>query len=284
MAEKTLTAWHYLLHVLLEEKGSRRFEYRCEEPLTKTRQSMDWLLVRKRKDAPAEADDAPETLRRLWGLLPDTSIVEFKSTSRGYRPRELHRLLGYGEQYFSANAGTVATPADLALVLLVGVRNETLDADLAARKLRRTVLGHGGYWRLHGAHYPTYLVDITEVTRHDVDDPIVVFTKNPTLPRKACNWWYAHVAMDKIVDISTLDGFEEMQREFLSRLPVEERLAGLKPEDRLAGLKPEDRLRDLTPAQAVLALPLELLRALPESYLATLPDDVQRTVRERLSR
>ena len=50
-----MTAWHYFLHLLLSEKGSRRFEYRCEEPLTKTRQSMGWLLLRKREDAPATA-------------------------------------------------------------------------------------------------------------------------------------------------------------------------------------------------------------------------------------
>ena len=57
MAESGLTAWHYFLRLLLSEKGSRRFEYHCEEPLTKTRQSMDWLLLRKREDAPA-TDDA----------------------------------------------------------------------------------------------------------------------------------------------------------------------------------------------------------------------------------
>ena len=51
---------------------------------------------------------------------------------------------------------------------------------------------------------------------------------------------------------------------------------------RLAGLKPEERLVGLPAAQAVLALPLELLRVLPESYLATLPNDVQVTVRARL--
>ena len=157
-----------------------------------------------------------------------------------------------------------------------------------------------------------FLVDITEVATHDPDDPIVLFAKGLAPPHAARDWWYAHqAAMDKITDPSTLDGFEEMQRDFLARLPLDVRLAGLKPEDvlprfkpedRLSGLKPEDvlprfkpaeiahalkpedRLLDLTPAQAVLALPLELLRALPESYIATLPDDVQRTVRDRLTR
>ena len=79
----------------------------------------------------------------------------------------------------------------------------------------------------------------------------------------------------------------------LTRFKPEERLVGLKPEERLVGLtpatiahalKPEDRLVDLTPAQAVLALPDALLRGLSAEYIATLPDDVQRTVRERLAR
>ena len=79
----------------------------------------------------------------------------------------------------------------------------------------------------------------------------------------------------------------------LAGLAPEQRLAGLAPEQRLAGLapatiahalSPEDRLLDLTPAQAVLALPDALLRGLSADFIATLPDDVQRTVRERLAR
>ena len=81
--------------------------------------------------------------------------------------------------------------------------------------------------------------------------------------------------MDKIVDIRTLDGFEEMQHEFLARLVPEETLAGLTPEERLAMLSPE---------QVALAIPIEVLREFPDGYIATLPDDVQRTVRARLGR
>lgn len=52
----------------------------------------------------------------------------------------------------------------------------------------------------------------------------------------------------------------------------------------LRKFKPEERLADLTPAQAVLALPDEVLRGLSEPYIATLPADVQATVRARLLR
>ena len=90
-----------------------------------------------------------------------------------------------------------------------------------------------------------------------------------------------------------LDGWDDWMSQYIASVPPEkllarfkpeDRLAGLKPEDRLAGLKPEDRLAGLDAAQAVLALPVEVLRALPESFLTTLPDDVQASVRTRLMR
>jgi len=53
---------------------------------------------------------------------------------------------------------------------------------------------------------------------------------------------------------------------------------------RLKGVKPEERPADLAPEQAVLALPDAVLRGLSAEYLATLPADVQATVRARLAR
>ncbi len=70
----------------------------------------------------------------------------------------------------------------------------------------------------------------------------------------------------------------------LRGLAPEQRLAGLAPEPIAHALPPEDRLLDLTPAQAVLALPDALLRGLSADFIATLPDDIQRTVREGLAR
>ena len=72
-----------------------------------------------------------------------------------------------------------------------------------------------------------------------------------------------------------LEGWDDWMSQYIASVPPEKLLARLKPEDRLAGLDA---------AQAVLALPVEVLRALPESFLATLPDDVQATVRARLAR
>ncbi|WP_437629897.1 hypothetical protein [Sorangium sp. So ce854] len=106
-----------------------------------------------------------------------------------------------------------------------------------------------------------------------------------------------------------VESFEQALARLVARLPPEQRLAGLAPEQvlqayapeqvlqayapeqRLAGLAPEQvlqayapeqRLAGLTEAQAVLALPDAMLRALSEEYLATLPRQTQAAIQKRL--
>jgi hypothetical protein len=69
--------------------------------------------------------------------------------------------------------------------------------------------------------------------------------------------------------------------ERLRGLAPEERLKGLAPEERLKGLAPEERLTDLTEVEQVLALPIHLLRLLPDDYIVTLPADVQARIHAR---
>jgi hypothetical protein len=111
---------------------------------------------------------------------------------------------------------------------------------------------------------------------------------------------------DKVVE-----SFEKAMMALIARLPPEQvlrayapeqvmrsyapeqRLAGLAPEQvmrsyapeqRLAGLAPEQRLAGLTEAQAVLALPDTMLRALSDQYLATLPEATRAAIRSRIGR
>lgn len=88
-----------------------------------------------------------------------------------------------------------------------------------------------------------------------------------------------------------LAGLDPKQR--LEGLDPKTRLEGLDPKQvavnlpaaaRLEGLDPEQRLSDLDAAHAVLAMPNEVLRVLPAEYIATLPDDVQARIRERLAK
>ena len=68
----------------------------------------------------------------------------------------------------------------------------------------------------------------------------------------------------------------------LEGLAPQQRLEGLAPQQRLEGLAPEQRLEGLDAAHAVLALPDEVLKVLPQEYVETLPDDVRQRIRQRL--
>jgi hypothetical protein len=67
-------------------------------------------------------------------------------------------------------------------------------------------------------------------------------------------------------EIEELPGYDEMFQKLVEAMPVEKRLKGLAPE------------------QLIPALPLEVLRALNDDYLRTLPPDVQEQIREKLRR
>lgn len=72
-----------------------------------------------------------------------------------------------------------------------------------------------------------------------------------------------------------LYGYDELVRRSLRNYTPEQRLEGLAPEERLAGLAPD---------HIALALPAEVLRALSDDYIATLPAEVQSEVRARRGR
>jgi hypothetical protein len=69
--------------------------------------------------------------------------------------------------------------------------------------------------------------------------------------------------------------FQKAMMAVLQRLPPEEVLGAYAPEQRLAGL---------TEAQAVLALPDAMLRALSAEYLTTLPEATRAAIRKRIDR
>ena len=85
-------------------------------------------------------------------------------------------------------------------------------------------------------------------------------------------------------ELEEMPGYEEMFEKLLEALPVEKRLAGLTPEEVLATYAPEQRLAGLDRDHMALALPLEVLRALPEDYLRSLSTETQAEIRRRLGR
>ena len=135
-----------------------------------------------------------------------------------------------------------------------------------------------------------WLREHTDLSEDAVLPPEEVAKNEPYL-RKLAQAIPARIRLEGIKPEERLIGLKPEERlvglkpeERLVGLKPEERLIGLKPEERLVGLKPEERLVGLKPEEQVLALSDELLRALPESFLATLPADVQAAVRARLAR
>ncbi len=145
----------------------------------------------------------------------------------------------------------------------------------------------GGYGRIDGAVYATYLVVTDEVAEAEQDDFLRIFSHRPVLSVEARRWlqqWVKPAKEGTMQDVKELEGYDEMLQKLLDSLPIERRLAGLTPEERLAGLAPEERLAGLTPAHQLLALSDEALRAFPDEYLRSLPGEIQDAIRHRIGR
>jgi hypothetical protein len=88
-----------------------------------------------------------------------------------------------------------------------------------------------------------------------------------------------------------MEGYKELMDKMLETLPAEQVLSHYAPEQRLAGLPaeqvlshyaPEQRLAGLDRDHQALALPVEVLRLLPEAYLRSLSPQVEAEIRRRL--
>ncbi|XXY54590.1 hypothetical protein WME91_26005 [Sorangium sp. So ce269] len=312
----TRTAWHVLLVALLSQRGSRRFEVRSEVPLSAEPLRADYLLLRKS----AESGEPAGTLRRLWDLLPSEAIVEFKSSGRPYRRRNLDRLYSYLLLYFADTPERLEQRSDLCGVLLVPSRTRSLDADAAALGLEWDDLGDG-YWRLRGAAFALIVAEIDPVAEAEDDDLLRLFGHGEARTREARRWLAQQLGAEEMaMEMQDLEGFDEVVRKLVATLPLEQvlaaytpaqvlaaytpeqvlaaytpaqvlatyapeqRVAGLPPEQRVAGLPPEQRVAGLPPEQVLLALPDDALRALSDAYLETLSAETRAVIRARIGR
>jgi hypothetical protein len=303
------TAWHVGFFRVVEQRRPSCFEVTAEFPFGTLPQRADILLVR-RLDVPAD-DRSARVLRRLWPHVRRDGIVEYKSPAAPYARRDLVVLLGYGCQHFVTSTSRLPHRSDLLLALVVAHTTPSLTEDIAALGWRRTP-SHGGYSRLVGTPFPTWIVELDSVSVAERDALVGVFGTRSDRDDDAFQWCYDNMMqLREKASPKDLVGFDEMVSRFLEALTPEqrlaglapdqvlprfapaERLAGLAPEQRLAGLAPEQRLAGLAPDQVfpwfapeqlVLALPDDLLRALDPTALARLPDTVQQQIRKRLGR
>ena len=294
------TAWHVLFGMHLRRRGPRSFEVRDEVPLAEEPPRVDYLLLRKTTALPA--DDPGQTLRRLWPLLALITIVEFKSIGRPYRKGNLDRLWSYVHTYMADEHTRPSRHADLCAALIVPRRTPSLDGDVAAMGLRWKDLGEG-YWELTGGLFALYVAELDVVAEVEDDDLLRLFGHAEERTLEARRFWAMQVGSEEaMMSLHDLEGYDEVMRKLLDRLPPEQRLAGLAPEQRLAGLAPEQRLAGLAPEQrlaglapeqrlaglapdeVLLALPDEVLRGLSNEYLEALPRATREAIRRRIGR
>jgi hypothetical protein len=283
--------WHLAFVNLIQRRAPPNFEVQSEVRLTIEPQRADMLLLRR--IGIERQDHLARVLRTLWPLLGLVTVLEYKSpVDSAFRPGDLLRLVGYGVLYDTAHLDALPKREDLTLVLVVASVTPTLRDELERMGWTLTALG-GGYGRIDGAVYTTFVVITDEVTEAERDEYLRLFSHRPAEQGEATRWlqqWMRDTKM-KQPNIEELPGYEEMFQKLVEAMPIEkrlaglapeQRLAGLAPEQRLAGLAPEQRLAGLAPEQLILALPLDVLRVLPEDYLRSLPGEVQEQVQKRL--
>ncbi len=273
--------WHVGFGRVLRRRGSHAFEVREEVPLSEEPARMDYLLLRK---LPAAADDRAETLRRLWPLLPQLSIVEYKSPGRPYRSGNLDRLWAYVHTFHADPHTRPEQRADLCAVLVVPGRSPSLDGDVERMGLSWEDLSDG-YWRIRGGLFALHVVELNAVAEAEGDDLLHSLGSGEFLTAETRWFWMELVGSKEAgMSVQEMEGYDELMGKLLEKLPAELRLAGLPAREVLSHYAPEERLADLDRDHQALALPIEVLRLLPEQYLGSLSAEVQAEIRQRLQR
>ena len=283
--------WHVGFERILRRRGPPSFEVRSEVPLSEEPPRLDYLLLRKLTPDREPVDDSAQTLRHLWALLPRVSVVEYKSPGHPYRSGQLDRLWGYVHTYFANQRalprhradGTPLTPADggpevferedLCAVLVIAARLPSLDADVATMGLTWEDLG-GGYLRVDDGLFPLYVVELDVAGPAEDDDLLHSFGRGIFRSPEARWFWIELVgSKEAAMNMQDMEGYKELMDRMLDTLPAEQVLSHYAPEQRLAGLDRDHQ---------ALALPVEVLRLLPEEYLRSLSTDVEAEIRRRL--
>ena len=285
--------WHAGLGRHLRQKAPKCIEVRDEVCLSEEALRMDFLLLRRL--LVAIEDDKGQTLSKLWPLLALYTILEYKSPGRPYRSGNLDRLWAYASLYYADNQAEVQSRDNICGVLAVPHRTPSLDADVKAMGLKWTDLGDG-YHRVRGGLFALYVIELDIVGAAEHDD-LVYALGTGKIRGTAARRFFAELIGSKEAGMSVqeMEGFDEVTRELMeivSLLPPDMRLAGLDPEQvlnhfdpqqRLAGLEPQQRLAGLDHDHQALALPLDVLRLLPDQYFRTLSPEVQAILRKRLA-
>jgi hypothetical protein len=289
----------------------------AEYQLTREPRRIDAVVIRR---VAAALDWHPEYLRSVLADLREHTVVHFKGVTDELEASDALQVLSYTFQYMvhasltdparvgmrvvaptltpRFRAQMLALGGTLTAASMRGVHEGTL-GPFALRVVETTVAWPNAREHLLFMVSPEYVTAPARIEGFDDNERTLLYHLTQHITKLASDPKWRALMKDAALAQQTS---EATWRELMAKLPAsvrlaglsaaerleglkpEERLVGLKPEERLVGLKPEERLVDLDVAHAVLALPVDLLRGLSESYIATLPDDVQATVRARLAR
>jgi hypothetical protein len=250
-----------------------RFEVRSAVRLSRESVRADYVMLRTIADA--DAHDPGRTLRRLWGLLPQDTILELRSIGRPYRSRSLDRLLALLYLHYADEPVRLEQRADLCGMLLVPTRTPSLDADARELGLEWRDLG-AGCWSLTGGPFALRVAEVDVAAETEDDDLLRCFGHAGLLTAEARRWLAEQMASKETgMAMQGLEGYDEVVMKLVTSLPFEQRVAGLDPEQRLAGLSPEQR---------VLAMPDDAIRAQSPEYFATLSEATRTAIRARIGR
>ena len=226
-----------------------------------------------------------QRLRALWRRHAKFVLLSLKTPARPLRQGGLLQLLSYGADYQVDNLEALPRCEDLLLALVVPARTPTLDLELARLRWRLSPLG-SGYYAATGGQYQTIIVFLDEVSEAEQDD-LLRFFGNRNIERDETRHWLRRQGVaGRGTKMSRREGADEVTRKFVQSLPLSQRrqlLEDMSPEERMRGLPPEERLRGLQPEEAILASPLAVLRALPASFLKTLPLRTRREIARRVT-
>jgi hypothetical protein len=141
----------------------------------------------------------------------------------------------------------------------------------------------GGYLRVHDGLFTLYVVELDIAGPAEGDDLLHSFGHGTLRSPEARRFWMELVgSKEAAMSMQDMEGYKDLMDKMLDTLPAEQVLSHYTPEQVLSHYTPEQRLAGLDRDHQALALPVEVLRLLPEEYLRSLSPEVAVEIRRRL--
>jgi len=292
---ESFTAWHPMLVALLEFYLPEGWQLLAEHLLSRLPQRVDIVVLRL-----VDATAGPaRKLHSVFDHLRPHTLIEHKGPTDDLEPGDALTLLGYAGQYM--RLARVGDPGEVCLMVICDHIPNGFVRQVERMDGTFQPVG-AGLWRGKMAGLLLRGIETRVACRTDPSEHLLytfsrAYLTEPTalLPldeeeTRVYTLLYQQVEQFRrqrgamaMRDVDAAKkSYEDVLLEAALQLPPARLLARLAPEQRLAGLAPEQRLAGLDRDHQALALPDEVLRALPETYIGSLSPEVQDEIRRRL--